>query len=230
MYGAKKLYFDWEIEEAEKHFKYALELNHNCITARHRYPILLLITGRFSEALEVLQPLMLIDPLSLISYKRSSRIFYRMGQFKSAISYLEVVLELEPTDYEALVLLGSALAEIGKYNMALSVLKKSINIQYNLDTLAMIGYVSALQGERENALKIINQIESQSEGNFQCSSKLARIYSALGEKEIALSFLNKSFKEHDVDLLGLKSDPRWLKLSNDPRFKEIVSKVGLPID
>ena len=230
MYGGKKLYFDWKIEEAERHFKFALELNHNCITARHRYPFLLLITGRFSEALEVLQPIMLIDPLSLISYKRASRFFYRIGQFENAISYLEGVLELEPEDYEALILLGSAQAELGNYNTALQVLFKSLNIQYNLETLAMIGYVFARKGEKKKALEIIDQIKSRTNNNFQYSSKLARIYSALGEKEIALRFLSKAFNEHDVDLLGLKSDPRWLAINQEPKFKEFVLKVGLSID
>jgi len=230
MYGGKKLYFDWKIEEAEKHFRYALALNYNCLIARHRYPILLLITGRFSEALKVVQPIMLIDPLSLLSYKRVSRLFYRVGYFENAITYLEGVLELEPDDYEALVLLGSALAELGKYNKSLSVLHKSLTIQYNVETLSMIGYVNAREGKKKEAHKIIRQIKLQSNSSSQYSIKLARIYSALGEEETAFRFLDKAFNEHDVDLLGLKSDPRMLAVSNDPRFKELVLKVGLPIE
>ena len=177
-----------------------------------------------------MQPIILADPLSLISYKRASRLFYRIGRFENAISYLRGVLELEPNDYEALVILGSALAELGTYNEAISVLQKSLNIQYNVETLSMIGYVLALKGEKNKAYKIIKQIESQSNNNSQCSLKIARIYSALRESEMAFKFLEKAFDEHDVDLLGLKSDPRWAPLSHEPRFKELVIKVGLPAD
>jgi tetratricopeptide (TPR) repeat protein len=230
IYGGKKMYLDWNFEEAESHFQFALDLNPNCLIARHRYPLLLLITGRFSEALHIFQPIMSIDPLSVLSYKRASRFFYRIERFENAITYLNRILELEPNDYETLTILGSVLAELGNYDEALVVLLKSMNIQYNLETLSMIGYVNALKKEKNNALKIIKQIESKTTGNTQHSIKLARIYTALEEKELAFKFLEKAYCEHDVDLLGLKSDPRWNSINQEPKFSELTLKIGLPVD
>jgi adenylate cyclase len=230
MYGAKTMYLDWKFKESGKHFENSLRINPNCLIARNRYALLLLITGKFSEALQVLQPIILVDPFSLLSYKRASRLFYRIGRFENANVYLRGVLELEPTDYEALAILGASLAELGEYNEALINLQKSLSIQFNVETLGMIGYVNAREGNKDKAYNIINQIESKLNGDVQHSIKLARIYAALGENEVALKFLEKAFHEHDVDLLGLKSDPRWATMINEPRFKDLVIKVGLPID
>jgi len=229
MYGSKKMYLDWKFEEAETHFQSALALNTNCLIARYRYPLLLLIAGRFSEALQILQPLMSIDPSSVLSYKRASRFFYRIERFENALTYLNRILELEPNDYETLTILGSVLAELGNYDEALVVLLKSLNIQYNVETLSMIGYVNARKKDKDKALRTIKQIESKSTGNTQYSIKLARIYTALEEKELAFKFLEKAYSEHDVDLLGLKSDPRWNSISHELKFKELVLKIGLPV-
>ena len=230
MYGSKKMYLDWKFEEAEIHFQSALALNPNCLVVRHRYPLLLLIAGRFSQALQILQPIMDIDPSSVLSYKRASRFFYRIEQFENALTYLNRTLELEPNDYETLTILGSVLVELGNYDEALVILLKSLNIQYNLETLSMIGYVNARQNKKNKALKIIKQIESQSIGDTQHSIKIARIYTALEEKELAFNFLEKAYNEHEVDLLALKSDPRWNSINNEPKFKELVLKIGLPIE
>lgn len=230
IYGSKKMYLDWSFEEAETYFQSALTLNPNCLTARHRYPILLLIVGKISQALQILQPIMYIDPSSVFSYKRAGRFFYRIEQFENALTYIYRALELEPNDYETLTILGSVFAELGNYDEALVVLLKSLNIQYNLETLSMIGYVNARQNEKDKALNVIKQIESQSIGSTQHSIKIARIYTVLKEKELAFNFLEKAYVEHDVDLLGLKSDPRWNSISNEQKFKELVSKVGLPVD
>jgi eukaryotic-like serine/threonine-protein kinase len=229
MYGTKKMYFDWKFKEAENHLKKALTLNHNCLIARHRYSNLLLIMGRFSEALEETKLILAIDPISLIYYKRASRILYRMERFETALTYLKNVIELEPSDYEALVLLGAVLTEIGNYDEALSVLEKSLNVQYNLDTLSMLGCVYALMQNKNKAYDIINKIRFQSKTNFQCSIKLARIYLALEEKELAYSFLEKAIKEHDVDVIGLKTDPRLSAMRDDLRFKELIFSIGLEI-
>jgi len=230
MFGTKKMYFDWKFSEAKKHFKLALGLNQNCLIARHRYSSLLLVTGKFSEALQMLQPIILADPLSLVSYKRVSRLFYRMGRFEQAITYVKNVLELEPADYEALIILGAALGEMGDYDEALVVLQKSINLQYNIDTLCTIGYVNARKGEKARAYEVIKQIESQSNNYFQYSIKLAAIYLALGEREMAYIYLDKAYEEHDVDIVALKSNPIWSTIIHETRFKNLLMKIGLPTD
>jgi TolB-like protein/Flp pilus assembly protein TadD len=230
MYGGIKMHLEWNFEEAEKHFHNALTINPNCLIARNRYSHLLLYSRRFPEALKELKQIMLIDPLSVTAYQRIGKIFYLMSRFENAISYLKDALELESTDYLALVLLGATLTELDKYEEASTIFQKSLRIQYNTETLSMIGYVNARAGRKHKAYQIIKQIESQSKSNCHHAIKLARIYFALGEKETAYEFLDRAFEQREMDLIGLKSDPRWARIRHEPRFRELIRRVGLPIN
>jgi hypothetical protein len=62
------------------------------------------------------------------------------------------------------------------------------------------------------------------------SIKLARIYLALGEKKTTYEFLEQAFSLHECGLFGLKFDPRWRTIRNESRFKELMNKVGLPVN
>jgi TolB-like protein/chaperonin cofactor prefoldin len=230
MYGGVKMYLEWELEESKKHFQYALAINPNCLLARQRYASALMMQGRFSEALKELHQLVLIDPLSLINYKHIGRLFYRMRQFENAVTYLKEAVELEPEDFEALVLLGATVTELGNYTEALNLFQKSLNIHYNVDTFSMFGYIYARSGEKESANQIIKQLESQLKDNHQHAIKLARIYAALDEIETAYSYLERAFHQHDIEIMAIKSDPRWTNICREPRFIELVKRVGLPID
>lgn len=230
MYGVVKMELEWKLEESERHFQSALTINPNCLNARLRYSHLLMMRGRFSEALKELHQIMLIDPLSLVSYKCIGRLFYVMGQFENAAMYLKEALELEGNDFEALAVLGGVMAELGNYSEALNLFQNSLKVHYNADTLAMLGYVYALSGKKEMARQIIKQLESHSKDNCPYAIKLARIYVALEEKETAFNYLDQAFIQHEVDLNSLVFDPRLATIRYEPRFKELVRKVGLPAD
>lgn len=225
MYGAKMI-LDWKFEEAEKHLHYALRLNPNCLIAHYRYVDFLMFAGRFSEALNELTQIMQVDPLSLITYLIISRAFIKMRQYENAMVYLNDALELEPNNWEALFLLAAVLIELGNYAEALTVLQKSLNIHYNVEAFWLLGYINAMEGKKDEAYEIIRHLQSKNEHKH--AIRLARIFSALGEKEMTYKFLEEAFKYHDSDLVALKSDPRWSSIRNESRFKNLIEKVGLP--
>jgi len=230
MYGGIKMYLDWDFENAEKYFQQALIINSNCFQARYCYTDFLIDLGRFSESLKELNQLILIDPLSLPNYRRIGRLFYKMGRLENAVEYLKEALEVEPADYQSLTILGAVLIELGDFTEAFLSFQRSLNIQFNIETLTLIGYASAREGRKDKAYEIIKQIESQSKSNFQYAMKLAVINLALGEKEIAYTFLEQTFDQHDPDLIAIKSDPRLKQLNGELRFNELLLKIGLPID
>lgn len=230
VYGSKKMYLDWNFKEAEIHLQSALKLNPNCLTARNRYLQLLIYLSKFSEAFRELSDLMIDDSLSIMVYQRIGRMFYYLNKFDSASIYLEEFLEMEPNNYLSLALLGATLTELGHYERALIMFQNSLEIQFNFETLAMIGYTYANAGKKEEALEIITQIRNKSTDNNQQLTKLARIYFALGEREIAYESLDHALKQHEADLIALKIDPRFRKVMNEPRFKELIVKIGLPLE
>jgi TolB-like protein len=227
MYGAIKLFLHWDFKKAEYHLLSALNINSNCLIARFRYVDLLLASERYSEVLEQLNQIILIDPLSRITYLRISRTFYRLQRYESAIAYLNDAIELESIDFESLAILGGALTELGNHTEALESFQKSLGYQYNVEVLSMIGYVYALEGKNFEAYEIIKQIESKTCDNY--SIQIAKIYLALGEKERAYYFLELAFEQHEGDLIALNSDPRWKTIRNESRFIELRKRIGLPV-
>ncbi|HEY8559853.1 MAG TPA: winged helix-turn-helix domain-containing protein [Pyrinomonadaceae bacterium] len=230
MYGGKKMYLDWNFKEGEKHLLNSIEINPNCLIARHRYSDFLLLSGKFTESLRELQLIMLIDPFSFPTYKRIGRLFYKMGHFESAITYLNDALEIEPTDYITLAILGATLTELGNYKKALSIFQKSLNSYYNTEIESMIGYIYAIEGKLDEANKIINHIKAQPQDSCQQEIKLARIYLALGEKDVAYDYLEKAYEHHNVDIVSLNSDPRWKIIRHESRFKSLILRLGLYAD
>lgn len=221
---------EWKFEEAEKHYLQALALNPNYLTAHYRYANLLTDLGKFPEALEEINKIIAIDPLSTSSYRRLGRMFYKMGRYTNAIKYVKESLELEPEDYMALVLLGGVYIELENYHKALDALLKSLKIQYNPETLSMIGYIYVKLGKTTEAREIIDQLEDQSKNERYISIKLARIYLALGDKEKTFELLEKAFLEHDCDLTSIKRDPRMKAVYNEPQFKNLTARIGLEED
>lgn len=227
MYGGKKYYLDWEFENAEKHFRMALSINSNCLIARCRYSMSLLHSGKYIEALDQLQQISMLDPLSVINFIRIGRIFYKLRRYENAIFYLQEALELEPDNYVALTIMGVILTEQGFYNEALIMFENSLISQFNIETLSCLGHLHAINGDNDKAYQIIEQIKSLPENITHSSMRLAKIYVALGNIELAYELLDDAFEKHDVDLISLKFYHVWEPLKNEDRFREILLKVGL---
>lgn len=230
MYGDLKLVLEWKFEEASQHIRRALAINPNCLVAHLRFSEFLMRSGKFTAALEHLTQMTIIDPFSVLTYIRIGRLFYLMERYENAIIYLKDALELEPANFEALALTGGVLTEMGNLTEALAIFQKSLSTQFNVDVLARIGVVFGLQGQEEKAHQIIKEIESKSSTDSQYSIKLARIYLALGEREKAYEFLERAFREHEMELVTLKFDPRWASIRDEPRFRELIRRVGLSVD
>lgn len=218
---------EWDFKESERHFQRAMALNPQCLNALIRYSELLMFLRRFSEAMEWLDEVMRLDPFSLSTYKRIGRLFFFAGKYEKAIAYLEDALEMEPADYETLALFGAVLTELGEYDKALNALHRSLNAQYNSDVLSMVGCIRAIEGRKGKAKEILEELASRSTYQYRNSVNFARIYLALGEKEIAYDYLDRSIERRESDLVGLNVDPRWGSLRNEERFKRLVSLIGL---
>lgn len=228
--GCLKMYLDWDVENAEKHFRKALVLNPNNATTHYYYANLLANCGRSSEALDGIKEIMKLDPISSLNNKNIAKIFYKVGQYENAIIQLKEALDLEESNYEALLLLGTNLIETGKFEEALEVLHKTLDIQFHLETFSMIGYANARARNLTEAKKILKQIEAQGKTDYIPPTYKGIIYSALGEIDKTFECLENAFKTHYPDLFALKVDPRWENIKRDKRFNKLLSKIGLPID
>jgi tetratricopeptide (TPR) repeat protein len=223
-------YLDWKFDESEKHFQESLRLNPNSIITIYWYSELLSACRRFSEALKFLNSITHLEPLSFKSCLRIGRAFYKMDRYETALVYFTDALDMEPDNYEILFLMAGPLIELGRFEEAVFYIQKSLDINYNVEVFSMLGYISALKGEKNKAYEIIEQIKSQFNEACELSTTLARIYFALGEKETAYQYLDQAFENHEADLCSTVSDPRLKKIKNEPQFRDLIKRMGIPLN
>jgi TolB-like protein/lipopolysaccharide biosynthesis regulator YciM len=219
---------EWKFEQAGQHCRQALEVNPNCLKARLRYSDLFLQSRNFAAALEQLEIIMTVDPLSAATYIHIARLYYLTGRYEEAISYLNDALELAHGSYEALALRGAVHIEKNDFEAALSDFQQSLEAQYHPEIFAMTGVVFAKQGRLAEARRVLHELEAQSDNNSGHSSRLAYIYLALGKKEQAYTALETACLRHEPDLRALTYDHRWLPIRNESRFNRLLKRIGLP--
>ena len=89
-----------------------------------------------------------------------------------------------------------------------------------------LGYAYAMSGKRAEALAILNKLKTSK--GYVSPGGLATLYAGLGDKEAAFQSLERAYSAHDIRLLSLKFDPHYDSLRSDPRFQELLRRVGLP--
>ena len=219
---------EWRFAEAALYCRRALAINPNSLKGRLRYSDLLLQSRNLSGALEQLEIIMTIDPLSPLTYIRTGRLLYIAGRYDDAIAYLNDALELERDNFEALALRGAVYIETGDYEKALANFEASLRSEYQWEALAMIGVVYAKQGNPKKSWRIVRQVEAEVRRSLNHSIKLAHLYLALGEHAKVFDCLDRASEQHEPDLRALPYDPRWESIRAEPRFRDLVRKVGLP--
>jgi len=127
----------------------------------------------------------------------------------------------------AMIPLGYIFAKQGKYDEALSEMKKAA-AQDPLHFPPGIGYVYALSGETLKAREILRQELDRRKREGVVDTHIATIYVALGEKEKAIESLEEAFREKAPDLQWVKADPVFASLNDEPRFQALMKKIGFP--
>lgn len=214
--------FDYDWAGAEEEFKKSIELNPNYATTYHWYSSLLSATGRNEEAVTAMEKARDLDPISLPIQTDLGLTYYFARQYDRAIEQYKKALDLDPSFTRAYVTLSSALAMTGRYDEALVEVQKAIERTGDRGRVAYLGRVYARMGERKKALEAIEESK-----NLVSPHSIALVYAALGDKDQAFEWLNKSLQEGYVELYTLKVDP-WLdSLRDDTRFGELLKKARL---
>ena len=222
------LCYDWNWEGAEQRFKRALELNPNYGPAHQWYSNLLAAQGRFEEAIAQIKRAQDINPLSLMDRSIGGWTYYHARQYQLAERELRTIAETERDFSNSYLMLGFVYERLGRYEEAIESLKAAMELlSGTIVPLAVQGYVFARSGKREEALKILAQLKELSEERYVSPYFPALVYTGLGDHEAALASLEEAFEQRDEWLIWLGTEPKFDDLRSDPRFKELVRRVGL---
>lgn len=226
--GVVNLFLQFDFHTAEENMKLALELNENCLAAHYRYAVLLAFWGRDSESLTQMREISRLDPISTRSYKNIGMLFYTMGQFENSVIKFQECIELERDDFETVLFLGIALAELGRFDDALMYLHKSLKLQFSPATVSMIGYTHALAGNVTDADIYLLKLIELSDIDFFDPLYIGAIYSALGRLDEAFAAIAAALELRCSDLVAIKRNPIWRKIRMDKRFDATIRKIGFP--
>jgi TolB-like protein/DNA-binding winged helix-turn-helix (wHTH) protein/Tfp pilus assembly protein PilF len=216
---------EYQFAEARRQFERAIELDPNYSTAHHWLGLDILINeGELDRGMVEVRRAQELDPLSLIVNTAVGIAHYRRREYDLAAVQLRKTLELDPNFHLARYVLGQTLDMQGRFDEAISEHRKALQANDDPSALAALGHAYARRGDRDAALKVLEQLKSQSANRFVAAVDFAYIYIALDKKEEALSWLEKGYDDRSIEN-GLKVDPFFLPLHGEPRFEQLVARV-----
>jgi len=220
---------DWEWDAADQEFKSAIALNPKYPTAYHWYSILLSRRGRYPEAFEAIQHALALDPLSPVILLNVGILYDRLkDDSASAILYLHKALELDEAFAPAYHQLGKLQIRRGLLAEGVASLEKGVELsQRAAENLSSLGHALAVAGRAAEARALLTELEHLYTEHKTSAYNVARVYAGLGEKEHALSWLERDLADHSSWLPWLNFDFEWKALRDDPRFLALVEKIGL---
>lgn len=218
---------EWDWTRAEPEYTRALELNPNLSEAYLRYSALLSVLGRQEEALSMARTAQDLDPLDLRPRSREGGTLYFGRRYDEAIQKFESVLKLAPDDDASLVFQAYSYSAAGRYKEAIANYEKLIRGgDKSSSTQCYLGYALGQMGKRNEAQAILQKLMTTKE--YVSPAEFAVLQVGLGDKEGAIASLEKAYAAHDLQLQFLKVDPDYDSLRNDPRFIDLMRRVGLP--
>jgi eukaryotic-like serine/threonine-protein kinase len=224
-----KLNFDWDWAGSETEFKRALALNPNDAAAHHWYSHLLTAMGRTQESLAESKRALELDPLGLIINVHLGWHYLNAHEYDLAINQIKKGLEMDPNFGVGHWYLGLCYEQKGKYAEAESELRKAQDLLKGNEAIAAdIGHIYAVSGRKDQALKVIQGLNDLAKRQYVSSYNVGLIYFGLGDKDRGLEWLENAYRERSDLLVYLNSDPRLAEMHADPRFVDLVRRVGLP--
>jgi tetratricopeptide (TPR) repeat protein len=155
-------------------------------------------------------------------------IHYFRREYDAAVDQYEKTLELDPNYYQARFLLALAYMQKGRLDEAVAELQKAADISgRNPRVVAYLGYAYARASKRREAQNVLDELKARSANAYVSSYVFAIVYLGLGDRDRAFEWLEKTVPEHDDKLLFLKVEPVMDDLRSDPRFEDLVRRVGL---
>ncbi|MDL2718946.1 MAG: protein kinase, partial [Acidobacteriota bacterium] len=223
-----RFYFDWDWAGAEREFQRAIDLNPKYPTAHAWYAYFLTATGRLPEARAEIERAKELDPLSVpIASDMGFLLHYSYEQDRAA-EELRKALEMNPQFPLAHLFLGRVYQAKGLYEQAIVEYEATGPLREWVPTIAAIGYVYGVMGRRQEALQVLSSLEALSKKQYVTSYAVALVHAALGDKDRAFEWLDRGIEERTHWLVWIKRDLRWEPLRSDPRFAEMIRRVGLP--
>ena len=216
--------YEWDWSGAENEFRQAINLNPSSEWAHGRYATYLMLLSRFDEALAEAQKAQRLDPLSLQMDSTACLVYSGARQYEKAVQECRRILDIDPKFITAHYYIG--VSEIYERKYADALLELKVAQPLGNPVLLADAIAHATQGDRQQALQELEQLKQHAKTAYVSPYGLAEVYSHLGDQQKAFEMLDESFRQHCGDLIYLGIDPDFDNLRDNPRFKQMLGRIG----
>lgn len=222
------VFYEWDFRKAEDLFRKCIDLDPQYPIGLLWYTNLLLFERRFDEATEAINRAQALDPLSSIITMSHGWTAMFQGQHEWALREYRKTTDFDPDFHVAHWMASWCMTELGRHDEAVASVTKAIEASKGL----LVCYPSlarahALAGRKDEARRVLAELEAKSPARFVEPLDVALAYEALGERDTAFAWLDRAFRERSHWLVAMGVDPRFDSLRGDARFVELMKKVGV---
>lgn len=226
-----KFYWSWDANGAEREFQRALALNPSSAVARHWHATFLMTLGRSEEALFEIEKARELDPNSSAIVADKGLILFHAGQTDRAAELLHRIETSDPTFLSPHAYLARIALDQKDYKGYLAETRTSANLRQDQDGIEVVAAgengFAAEGGPGMLRAQLAVQKKLYEKGSLPAYD-LAISYALLGDEQRSLNFLQLSVARHEADAVAIRVDQSLRSLHEDPAFRKLVERVGLP--
>ena len=218
--------FEWDFDSAGKEFQRAIELNPGYATAHHWYAWHLSVLGRYDEAIAEMRKAQNLDPLSLIINADLAELLLIARLYDDSIQQSRKTIEMDSNFALAHNQLGLAYLQKQMHEEAIAELQKAVRLSRSSPTcVANLASAYVVSGSKNEAAKLLSDLKTRSKPSYSYAPEIAVVYAALGNRDQAMNWLQKGYEGRFNPSVLLR--PGFDSLRSDPRFQELVGRIGL---
>jgi tetratricopeptide (TPR) repeat protein len=218
-------FIDWNWRSSEARLRRAIEGDPNLAFAHIILGHVLSQMGRQDEARVMLRLARELDPLFPHTYAMSAQVEYQARDFPAALEYARQAMVIQPGFWIGHIQKGQSLTQMGRFDEALQAFDDAGRYSGdNSKTLAYRTEALALAGREAEARAVLAALEERSRERYVPPSGFAAIHASLGERQVALDWLERAYEARDVHLVFLPVEARWDALRNEPRFRALIER------
>ncbi len=218
----------WDWLNAEKELKRAIALNPNYAASHNWYGLYLLWTVHIDQAVAEFTRGQQLDPASAVYGTNLGSISCYRGEYDRGLAQFRDSLQLDPNAFTHFLLALSCYLPKEMYQEAIDELKQALALNpTNTEVSGTLAHAYALWGNKDRALIILKELKERDEG-VNAATAIAQVYVGLDDKDRAFEWLEKAYQRRSRALVGLKIHRIYDPLRSDPRFTDLVRRIGFP--
>ncbi len=222
-----EFWYKWDWSAAEKALIRAIEIDDTSARAHAFYAHLLSNLGRHDEAIAEIRRARELDPINLFIHILEGQVLSFAGRDDESLQKLRSTINLDPEFWLAHLFIARTYMNKGMWSEAIASATRAKEITSgNSEATGTFGYLLARSGQTDEARKILVDLESRAKSQFVPAYAVAQVHLGLGNKKEALDQLERSFDQREALLVFLKVEPRWDELRSEPRFVNLVRRMG----